>query len=271
MLLPGVYAQNSKSFIVRSSFNNKSYELDISLPKHYSATDTVHYPVLYVLDGKYSFLSFYSIRAVYELGMEIKDVIIVAIDGEGLNDTTWMANRYNDFTPSHIPASDTFWGKFFKVPIEQMISGGALSFLNTIEHNIIPFVDAHYKTNSDRALFGHSLGGLFAGYCLLTKPGLFREYSINSPSFWWNNGEMLSRINDYSKKEQNVSHNIFISVGALEGNLMIAPVTNFTDSLRKVCGNSKITSQVFDDETHLSVVTLASSRTLKAFYGFQSK
>lgn len=45
------YAQskNPNKHIIKSSFNNKSYQLNVSLPKNYSATDTLHYPVLYVL------------------------------------------------------------------------------------------------------------------------------------------------------------------------------------------------------------------------------
>ena len=70
----------TKEHVIKSSFNNKLYQLHVSLPKNYSADDTIHYPVLYVLDGKFSFTSFHSIREVLDLGKEIKDVIIVAID-----------------------------------------------------------------------------------------------------------------------------------------------------------------------------------------------
>jgi pimeloyl-ACP methyl ester carboxylesterase len=40
------------------------------------------------------------------------------------------------------------------------------------------------------ALFGTSLGGLFALYALLTDPASFDRYVIGSPAIWWD-GEML--------------------------------------------------------------------------------
>ncbi len=243
---PFSFGQNSlvaipdtKEFVIKSNFNQKDYQLDVLLPKSYSTSDTIHYPVLYVLDGKYSFTSFYSIRSVLDLGKEIKDVIIVAIDGNNLSESDWMANRFNDFTPSSIPQADSTWSKIFNLPYGKLISGGASLFFKTIQKDIIPFIDKQYKTNSSRALFGHSLGGLFVGYCFLSKPDLFQKYSMNSPSFWWNNGEMLSLENSFIKQNSSVPASLFISVGALEGTPMISPITSFADSLKNHYANFK--------------------------------
>src|ERR1700712_2926239 len=85
---------------IKSVFNNKTYQLCVSLPKKYSEQDTLHYPVLYVLDGKFSFNSMSSIREVLDLGKEIKDIIIVSIDDSCTTDADWLASRYIDFTPS---------------------------------------------------------------------------------------------------------------------------------------------------------------------------
>lgn len=258
---------NANQHIIKSSFNDKTYQLKVSLPNNYSITDTIHYPVLYVLDGKYSFTSFYSIREVLDLGKEIKDIIIVAIDGNTLSYPDWLANRFNDFTPGNIPQADSTWCLILQLPFGKLKSGGALSFVKTIEKDIMPFIDQAYKTSSDRGLFGHSLGGLFAGYCFLTRPGLFQQYSINSPSFWWNNGEMLALENSFIKQTAGFSANLFISVGSLEGSPMVSPTIAFTDSLKNHYNRSQITGQIFEDETHCSVVAAASSRTLKVFYG----
>ncbi|HNP21095.1 MAG TPA: alpha/beta hydrolase-fold protein [Panacibacter sp.] len=259
--------RDMKEHIITSSFNSKKYQLDVLLPKNYQRTDTFRYPVLYVLDGKYSFTSFYSIASLLDLGKEISDFIIVAIDGEHLPDPDWMVNRFNDFTPTHIPQADSTWSAMFQLPYGALTSGGALSFLNTIQSDIIPFIDKQYKTTASRGLFGHSLGGLFVGYCLLTRPGLFQQYSMNSPSFWWNNNEMLTLETAFVKQHPTLSAtNIFISAGALEGPAMISPVTEFANTLKAHYAGLPITSQIFESETHLSVVPAASSRTLKTFY-----
>ncbi|TDQ10996.1 alpha/beta hydrolase [Pedobacter metabolipauper] len=261
----------TKEHTIKSSFNQKFYQLYVSLPKAYSAVDTIHYPVLYVLDGKFSFTSFYSIREVLNLGKEIKDVIIVAIENSVQTDADWFAERYYDFTPSSIPGSDIQWTKMMSIPDGKLRSGGADLFLTTLQKDILPFMDKHYKTNTDRALSGHSLGGLFAGYCLLKKPELFKRYGINSPSFWWNNNEILSLKDPLSKENSPVSANVFFSVGALEGEMMVGPLTAFIDSLKKHNSGITMTSQIFEGETHLSVVPACSSRTLKVLYGANVK
>src|ERR1700750_1433078 len=86
---------------VKSNFNGKTYHLYVSLPGSYTTNDNVKYPVLYALDGKYSFGSFHSIRQVLDMGKEIEDVIIVAIADDSKNYNEWLANRHADFTPSH--------------------------------------------------------------------------------------------------------------------------------------------------------------------------
>jgi predicted alpha/beta superfamily hydrolase len=265
-------AGTTSEHIIKSSFNNRTYKLYVSLPKNYSKLDTLHYPVLYVLDGKFSFTSFHSIRGVLDLGKEIKDIIIVAIADNGETDSDWLAERYNDFTPSSVPLSDIQWSKMMNIPDGKLRSGGAELFLGTLQNDMIPFIDKHYKTTSDRGLSGHSLGGLFVGYCLMKKPDLFKRYGINSPSFWWNNNEILSLESALARQGKSISANVFFSAGALEGGMMISPMTAVTDSLKS--HNYKgliITSQIFDGETHLSVVSACSSRTLKVLYGSNVK
>ena len=264
--------QATKRHIIKSDFNHKSYQLHVSLPKKYSEQDTLHYPVLYVLDGKFSFNSMSSIRAVLELGKEIRDIIIVAIDVSSVTDADWLASRYNDFTPSSIPQADTLWSKIMKIPEGKLRSGGAELFLNTLQKEMIPFIDKQYKTTADRGLSGHSLGGLFAGYCLLKKPDLFKRYGINSPSFWWNNNEMLRYENNYANENTELSANVFFSVGGSEDDMMLAPFNAFTNSIKN--HNYKglsMTVKIFDDETHLSAVPAGGSRTLKVLYGFTTK
>jgi uncharacterized protein len=260
--------QTTKRHIIKSDFNDKSYQLCVSLPKKYSAQDSLHYPVLYVLDGKFSFYSMSSIREVLDLGKEIKDIIIVAIDVHCSTDDDWFASRYNNFTPSSILQADTLWSKIMNIPEGKLKSGGAESFLNVLQKEMIPFIDKQYKTTADRGLSGHSLGGLFAGYCLLKKPDLFKRYGINSPSLWWNNSEMLRDENNYANQHEELSVKVFFSMGGLEDAMMLAPFTAFTNSIKS--HNYKglsMTIKIFDEETHLSVVPAGGSRTLKVLYG----
>ncbi len=255
---------DSKAYVIKSSVNQKEYLITVLLSKNYSASDSVTYPVLYVLDGKYSTTSFYGIKENFALGKEVRDIIFVTIDANVQTESEWLGNRYTNLTPSSNPPSDSAIANYFKLPISP--SGGGSDFLATIEKDIIPFVEHNYKTNKQRGIFGHSLGGLFVAYCLLTKPNLFQKYSMNSPSIWWTNGGMVALADSAAKQNPNIKASIFISAGSLEGDFMIAPVNKFIQSLKNNFSNLNITSKIFEDETHLSVVSAASSRTLKVLY-----
>lgn len=253
---------------IRSNSNGKTYQVNVSLPNNYATADSLTYPVLYVLDGKYSFGTFHSIRSIMNLGSEIKDIIIVAVENECGTRAEWLVHRHYDLTPSSNPELDAQIGPVLGIPEGQLRSGGAALFLRTLEDDIIPFIKANYRTSKDQGISGHSLGGLFATYTLLTKPSLFNRYGINSPSFWWNNNEMLGIFNTGENNYLDVKAEIFFSVGELEGDMMVAPYKTFLETLedKKLIG-LQISSQIFEGETHLSVVPASSSRTLRTLYG----
>ncbi len=254
----------STAYVIQSGINKKKYVVTVLLPKSYSVSDSIKYPALYVLDGKYSTTSFYGIKENFALGKEVKDIIFVTIDANVQSESEWLGNRYTDLTPSSNPSSDTAIANYFKLPVSP--SGGGPDFLATIEKDIIPFIEHKYKTNKERGIFGHSLGGLFVAYCLLTKPALFQKYSMNSPSIWWTNSGMVALADSVAKRNPNMEASIFISAGSLEGDFMIGPLNNFIQSLKNNFPNLNITNKIFEDETHLSVVPAASSRTLKVLY-----
>ena len=53
----------------------------------------------------------------------------------------------------------------------------------------MPFIDEEYRTvQTDRGLYGFSMGGLFTVYTMLHHPDLFQRYIAGSPSLWWNDG-----------------------------------------------------------------------------------
>ena len=86
--------------VITSELTGRDYQLYISFPNGYSTQDTIAYPVLYALDGS---LAFHSVRAatdaLYVIGNEIEDVIIVAI-GSGSDFLSWFVERTYDYTTS---------------------------------------------------------------------------------------------------------------------------------------------------------------------------
>jgi uncharacterized protein len=256
-----------------SKIMGKDYQLYISFPNGYSSNDTVPYPVLYVLDGRLAFPLFNSIREIREPGKELEDVIIVCIDC-GLDFNSWFVNRFYDYTPSSDTTVQRNFEKHLRLPEGAVQAGGAEKFLECITTEIIPYIDKHYKTNNDRGITGHSLGGLFAAYCMLHSEGVFNRYGINSPSLWWNNSELQTQAESLFTETNPLPippTSIFISVGAQEGPTMVPIIEKFSALLGSRADHKLvITSHIFEDETHSSVVPASCSRTLSVLYKRQS-
>src|SRR5690606_13046032 len=72
-------------------------------------------------------------------------------------------------------------------------NGGADRFLRMLREELIPWVDANYRTNSYKILVGHSLGGLFTINTLITEPDAFDAYVAISPNLQWNEQDLVKR------------------------------------------------------------------------------
>ena len=162
---PPVPLVDTEQRTITSSKIGQRYDLFISLPENYR-TSKQSYPVLYVLDGwHFPLMAFIQNNNIYSKRMA--PVIMVNIGHSPAKDA--MTLRTRDFTPDRMT----------KFPN----SGGAPAFLDFLEHELIPFIDRTYRTNtSDRGLLGHSLGGAFALYALEQRPALFRRVVAASPA-----------------------------------------------------------------------------------------
>lgn len=259
-----------QEIIVKSKINGTAYHLSVSLPQHYSSKDTIHYPVLYILDGGLAFPIAHSVRTALDMFGNLEDVIIVGIEYEWEESLTpWFTQRAKDYTPTkdvNFENNQTYL-RVFGLTKGSLLSGGGSVFLNVIRKEIIPLIDRKFKTTSDRGISGHSFGGLFAGYCLFEATDLFNKFGINSPSFWWNNKEMFKVEKTFSEHNQSLPAQVFMSAGGLEGKSMTPVITAFADSLRsRNYKGLNLTIHIFEDETHMSVVPAMTSRTLRVLY-----
>jgi predicted alpha/beta superfamily hydrolase len=254
----------------------RDYQLYISFPYGYSNSDTVSYPVLYVLDGgAVAFFETMDLAHRY-LGYNngIEKVILVGIES-GIDGISWHINRVFDYTPSADTVVERNADKERSQPKGTFRSGGAVKFLECLKSEIIPFVDKHYKTTNDRGITGHSLGGLFAAWCFINSQGFFTRYGINSPVLSWNKEEILNQA--IEKFKENKTWNVpptkvFISAGGLEGPLILPTMIKFSTHLEsKNYPTIDLTWKIFDDETHLSVVPAMMSRTISVLYGKMKK
>ncbi|NLV31872.1 MAG: hypothetical protein GXY47_12045 [Acidobacteria bacterium] len=147
--------------------------------------------VLYVLDGE-SHLH-HTIGTTRFLGGFPNDAIppllVVAIG---------TTNRMRDLTPP----SETLAGSFLS-------QGGAGQFLQFIVEELKPRIDKDYRTTGYSVLIGHSLGGLFAMYTFVNRPGSFDSYLLIDPSLNWNDQELVSEVEAFLDRDQDMNASLY--------------------------------------------------------------
>jgi predicted alpha/beta superfamily hydrolase len=142
------------------------YRISVSLPAAYNAGDA-RFPVIYILDGDWYFGLAASTVRLLEAVQEMPPVIVVSI-GYGGDIASQRARRVREFTP---------W------PVEGLEgSGHAGGFFAVLQKQLLPSIESRYRTNGDRTLVGHSLGGLFATYAMTREPEMFQRVVIGSPA-----------------------------------------------------------------------------------------
>ncbi len=157
-------------------------------PSYSDTTNTPHrYPVLYLLDGDAHFHSVSGLIQILGTGVNgtfvVPEMIVVAVPN---------TDRTRDLTPTHVEFG--FDGKpqpFLKT------SGGMANFFTFMKSELIPRIEAGYRTSPYRVLVGHSFGGIAAVNALYTIPETFNAYVAIDPSLWYDNKVLLKKAKSY--------------------------------------------------------------------------
>jgi predicted alpha/beta superfamily hydrolase len=215
--------------------------------------------VVYLLDADRSFGMAKDILEWLNWFQEVPELIIVGIAyGEGT--AQWWQRRSRDYMPSK--DSTRTWG-------EWPLAGGGEAFLQFIAQELIPFVDATFRTQgNDRAVAGLSFGGLFAAYVLLSQPDLFNRYIMISPPFLWDNKAMFKCEEVFSRSHDTLNASVYSAVGGLDDReTIIAPWQEFFAILenRNLQG-LRLTKEIVVGETHISIYPAGFTRGLKCVF-----
>ena len=246
---------------VRSAINDVEYELRVSLPVGYEESQQ-RYPVLYLLDADYSFLLARGIVDHLSQRNDLKRVITVGVAyPDGKDPKRYRKNRTRDYTPTFVTSGG--YG-----PEYQTVSGGGPKFQRILQSELIPFVEGRYRTSpTNRTLVGHSFGGLFATWTMLTEPGLFDNFIIASPSLWYDQGVVLGRETSLASETSSLPANAYFCVGSREVNRqhnMVRDLKTLTEQLKlHAYRDFNYRSEVLNDETHNSVFPRCLSNGLR--------
>lgn len=245
------------------------------------------WPSMLLTDGNFTFPAAWAQLRTGMVGGELRPAVLIGI-GYPTDDPARLASlRTRDLTPTP-PADDLPLPPGAPRP-DPRDYGGADSFQAFLSGPLLAEVEKQIRIDrSDLALFGHSLGGLFATRVLLTDPGAFRTYAISSPALWFNNRFVLKDLDGIVARlrEQGATPRILLSVGLLEQTVPQGPYPpGFTPELVRTLnaqaamvdnarglarhleplardGRLELDLVPFEGERHSSVIAAAISRAI---------
>ena len=240
-----------------------TYRIFVGLPPGYEASTDTRYPVTYVLDGNVSFPVAVNIQRMYQLFRETPEMIVVGIGYPVEFFPGTFAARWRDLTPWRNEALDAAQSAQRGTELR---SGGGPDFLRFLREHAIPFVDENYRTTGERALYGHSLGGLLTLYALFEAPELFGRFAASSPSLDFSEDSMFALEAAYADAHDALPARLFLSRGSEEPRIAGAAARRADVLRRREYHGFTLRSEVFQDESHASVYPAALSSGLRFLY-----
>lgn len=215
------------------------------------ARGTERFPVLYMTDGDAHIQHTSGTVSFLARNARMPEMIVVGISN---------TDRTRDLSPTRVE----------RLPgqpnVQFPTSGGADKFLKFIETELIPHVEAKYRTQPYRALAGHSLGGLFAVHAMISRPELFNSYIAVSPALQWDNFVLVDRAKEFFKTRKEYNRTLFTSLGNEPGDIGDA-FGLFRDELQRQQVKGFVWEAVrYDDEDHGSVVLRSHYAGLRKIY-----
>lgn len=158
------------SLRVPSKALGEERRINVHVPKAYAASPGARFPVLYMPDGGTDEDFPHVVNTVDSLVALklIRPLIIVGIPN---------TERRRDLTGPTRVGTDSAIAKRV---------GGSAAFRKFIRDELLPAINARYRTTQERSIIGESLAGFFVIETLVLDPTLFTHYIALDPSLWWN-------------------------------------------------------------------------------------
>jgi predicted alpha/beta superfamily hydrolase len=186
--------------IVDSIFSktlSESRDFWVRLPDNFKPGNGEQYAVIYLMDG-FSLES--TLEAVYGnyWGHYLPHMILVGVSNRN--------NRIRDLTTSQV--------KNRRGSAMNDETGGAETFTQFMENELIPYIDSTYPTTAYRTLIGHSYAGLFTVNMLVHHKHLFQNYIAIDPSLDWDHQKLLKEAKEKLSTESYEGKSLFVSLAA---------------------------------------------------------
>lgn len=268
----------ASQFELRSEATGRDYRISVYTPFIPPPADG--YPALYVVDAQLTFPIAAAMASAF--AREGRAALVVGISYPTDDVFELIGLRKLDLTPP-VPRDES--------PAAQTEEhGGYQSFLSFLVDELRPVITGQTPLDRHRkALFGHSLGGLFVACALATHPECFDTFMASSPTLYWGDRWVFNQLTAGNRfSDLDVLPRVLITVGALEQELpatmapsvtaeamramldewrMVDYAGQLAELLRASPGAERMHVQfhAFKGEDHLTVLAPAISRGLAFF------
>jgi predicted alpha/beta superfamily hydrolase len=209
-IYPPVSIPRSFNISFASKVVGDTYQIHLRLPHGFDQTQSL-YPVLILLDSDDLFPLASTLADSHFNENLIPEMIIAGIGyGAGIEG---VASGKNHRERDYLPIGDEN-----RPDVDQ--TAGAPSFIAFIEHELLPYLEATFRTDpQDRALAGISFGGVFALFAFFCHAGMFQRYFISSPSLSWGQRVLYRYEQACSQVITDIPARIYLSCGTWEKSL----------------------------------------------------
>lgn len=206
------YTSNFIDYNLHSSVLDENRKIFIRLPKGYNKEK--NYPLIIKTDGNFNLARWDESIEKLTIQGNIDDSIIVAIPN-----LFWFDSRNRDLVPPYA-RKDVQIEKRSAEDNSPSIFGKADLFLQFIETEVLPYIEANYSINDNRILSGFSAGGSFVLYTIVTKPQLFTGYFAFSPAAWYDNSVVVDEFKKNLHKTVGNPLFLYLSLGDAENEII---------------------------------------------------
>lgn len=142
------------------------------------------FPVLYMADGgtKEDFPHIANTLAALIAAKKIAPLILVGIEN---------TQRRRDLSPPTTVEKDK--------EIAPVV-GRSAQFRSFLKEELIPKINAQYRTTATKGIIGESLSGLFVMETFFLHPEMFDYYIAFDPSLWWNDHDLVRKAQEHFAK-----------------------------------------------------------------------
>jgi hypothetical protein len=238
-----------ETFTMQSAILGEARRINVYAPPGYAESTDMRLPVLYMPDGgiREDFLHVAGLIQVSVGNGTMRPFLLVGIEN---------TQRRRDLTGPTANARDS--------TIAPNV-GGSAAFRSFLRSELMPLIDARYRTTAETGIVGESLAGLFVVETFFLEPDLFDTYIAFDPSLWWNDAHLVSSAVERLASDAHQGRTLYL---ASSGEPELAELTRRLAGLLEQHAGAGVewNYHAMPDETHATIYHPAALRAFRELF-----